>query len=128
MNPAGLHYTQDHLWLAQEGNLTVLGMTHHAQQTLGDITFVELPPVGKALRPHDVLGVVESVKAASEICAPVAGTVAAVNAALDAGPEAINQDPYGGGWLCKLSGVRAADLAGLLTAAQYERQCAGGRK
>ena len=127
MNPADLRYTKDHEWIGMEGDLAVIGISNHAQQALGDITFVDLPKVGKALKAHDVLGVVESVKAASDIFAPVAGTVAAANEALNASPELINQDPCGRGWLCKLSGVKAADLAGLMTLAQYEALCANAK-
>ena len=124
MNPADLRYTKDHEWIGMDGDLAVIGISNHAQQALGDITFVDLPKVGKVLKQHDVIGVVESVKAASDIFAPVAGTVAAANDALSASPELINQDPCGRGWLCKLSGVKAADLAGLMTLAQYEALCA----
>jgi len=124
MNPADLRYTKDHEWIGMEGDLAVVGISQHAQQALGDITFVDLPKVGKTLKRHDVLGVVESVKAASDIFSPVAGTVAAANEALNASPELINQDPCGRGWICKLSGVHAADLAGLMTLAQYETHCA----
>jgi glycine cleavage system H protein len=124
MNPADLRYTKDHEWVGMDGNLAVIGISQHAQQALGDITFVDIPKVGKALKRHDVLGVVESVKAASDIFAPAGGTVAAVNEALNASPELINQDPCGRGWICKLSGVNAADLSSLMTLAQYEALCA----
>jgi glycine cleavage system H protein len=124
MNPADLRYTKDHEWVGMDGNLAVIGISQHAQQALGDITFVDIPKVGKALKRHDVLGVVESVKAASDIFAPAGGTVAAVNEALNASPELINQDPCGRGWICKLSGVNAADLSGLMTLSQYEALCA----
>ena len=124
MNPSNLRYTKDHEWIGLAGTLAVVGITNHAQQALGDITFVDPPVVGKVLKRHDVLGVVESVKAASDIFAPVAGTVAEANTALAAAPELINQDPYGRGWICKLSGVSPADLGALLTLAQYEAFCA----
>jgi len=124
MNPADLYYTKDHEWIGLDGDLAVIGISNHAQQALGDITFVDLPRAGKILKRHDVLGVVESVKAASDIFSPVAGTVAAVNEDLVASPELINQDPCGRGWICKLSGVNADDLSGLLTLAQYEAHCA----
>ena len=107
-----------------EGSLAVVGISNHAQQALGDITFVDLPKAGKTLKSHDVLGVVESVKAASDIFAPIAGTVAAVNEALNASPELINQDPCGRGWICKLSGVSTVDLGRLMTLVQYEAHCA----
>ncbi len=124
MNPADLRYTKDHEWIAMEGSLAVVGISNHAQQALGDITFVDLPKAGKTLKSHDVLGVVESVKAASDIFAPIAGTVAAVNEALNASPELINQDPCGRGWICKLSGVSTVDLGRLMTLVQYEAHCA----
>lgn len=125
MTPADLRYTKDHEWIGMEGDLAVVGITHYAQQVLGDITFVDLPKVGQALKRHETLGVIESVKAASDIFSPVSGTVAAINAALVNAPERINQDPCGRGWICKLSGVQPADLAPLLTLAQYDALCAG---
>ena len=124
MNPETLRYTKDHEWIGRENGLAVVGITNHAQQALGDITFVDLPAAGKALKAHDVLGVVESVKAASDIFAPVTGTVEAANGALSAKPELINQDPYGQGWICRLRDVKTADLNALLTPAQYEEFCA----
>ena len=125
MNPADLRYTPDHEWVGLEGALAVIGISHHAQQALGDVTFVELPKIGRTLKCHDVLGVVESVKAASDIFAPVTGKVVAVNEALNTSQERINQDPYGAGWICQFSGVQATDLSGLMTLAQYEAFCAG---
>jgi glycine cleavage system H protein len=125
MTPADLRYTKGHEWIGMEGHLAVVGITHYAQQALGDITFVDLPKIGKVLKRHETLGVVESVKAASDIFSPVSGTVAEVNAALSNAPERINQDPYGRGWICKLSGVQPADLLSLLTLAQYDALCAG---
>ena len=125
MTPSELRYSHDHEWIGMEGGLAAIGITQYAQQVLGDITFVDLPKVGKVLKRHDTLGVVESVKAASDLFTPVAGTVAEVNAGLVNAPERINQDPYGRGWICKLSGVQAKDLDDLLTLAQYEAFCAG---
>jgi glycine cleavage system H protein len=123
MNPENLRYTKDHEWIGMDGDLAVVGISSHAQQALGDITFVDVPPVGKVLKLQDVLGVVESVKAASDIFSPAAGKVVAANADLAGAPELINQDPYGRGWICKLSGVKPADFASLMTAAQYETFC-----
>ena len=128
MNPAALRYTKDHEWIGLEDGQAVVGITAHAQQALGDITFVDPPAVGKALKRHDVLGVVESVKAASDLFSPAAGTVAAVNPALAGAPELINQDPYGKGWICRLTGVKPADLDGLLTAEQYAAFCKAEKK
>lgn len=126
MIPEGLYYTKDHEWLRMDGAEAVVGITHHAQEALGDITFVELPKVGKALKAHDTMLVIESVKAASEVYAPVAGVVSAVNAELDKTPELVNQSPYDQGWLCRLSKVDAAALSGLLTAEQYKALLAKG--
>ena len=126
MNPVDLRYTKDHEWIGMEGDLAVVGISNHAQQAMGDVTFVDLPKVGRLLKRHEALGVVESVKVASDIFAPLAGTVAAVNATLTDAPELINQEPYGRGWICKLSGVNTADLAELMTRVQYEAFCIGG--
>lgn len=124
MQPAELRYTKDHEWIGLENGLAVVGITQHAQQALGDITYVELPAVGKALKARDVLGVVESVKAASDIFAPVAGVVAETNRELGTTPELINQEPYGKGWICRLQHVKPADLDALLTPADYAVYCA----
>ncbi len=120
MDPATLRYTKDHEWIGEEGGLYVVGITDHAQDQLGDITYVELPSVGKELAAGAEAATVESVKAASDVYAPVAGKVAAVNDALEATPELVNQDPFGGGWFFKLEGVNAGDLDGLLDAAAYK--------
>jgi glycine cleavage system H protein len=116
--PDTLRYTQTHEWLRQEadGSVTV-GITDHAQAQLGDLVYVELPAVGKALAAGDACAVVESVKAAADVYAPLAGSVLAVNDALTGAPELVNQDPYGAGWLMRVSG---AVPAGLLDAAGYQ--------
>ena len=122
--PADLKYTQSHEWIKQEadGTLTV-GITDHAQEALGDIVFLELPDAGRTVKAGEECAVVESVKAASDIYAPVAGEVVARNdAAVDA-PESVNQDAYAA-WLFKLKPANAADLAGLLNAAAYEKVAA----
>jgi glycine cleavage system H protein len=122
--PADLKYTQSHEWIKQEadGTLTV-GITDHAQEALGDIVFLELPDAGRTVKAGEECAVVESVKAASDIYAPVAGEVVARNdAAVDA-PESVNQDAYAA-WLFKLKPANAADLAGLLDAAAYEKVAA----
>lgn len=121
MNPEQLYYTKDHEWLrVEEGGEVVIGITDHAQAALGDITFIDLPRSGKQVKAHESLAVVESVKAASEVYSPVAGTVEEVNAALSNEPEKINQDPFGEGWICRLSGCDCAEVETLMTAAQYE--------
>ncbi|MFZ4397013.1 MAG: glycine cleavage system protein GcvH [Kiritimatiellia bacterium] len=120
MNPASLRYTRSHEWIGMEDGLAVMGLSDRAQRTLGDITFVELPPVGRMLKRHEMLGVIESIKAANDLITPVAGKVAAVNEELRTTPELINRDPCGNGWICKLACVDAADLAELMTLAEYE--------
>ena len=119
MIPEGLYYTKDHEWIRVDGPELVIGITHHAQEALGDLTFVELPKIGKVLMAHDSLSVVESHKAASDVYAPVAGTIAAANAALTTEPERINHDPYGDGWICRLKDWDRSGLKALLTPAQY---------
>jgi len=108
----GLYYTKEHEWLRVEGTVAVIGISNFAQQALGDLTFIELPKPGKTVKAGDSLAVVESVKAASDIYAPVGGTVEAVNTTLVETPELINQEPYDGGWICLLSNW---DQAGLKT-------------
>lgn len=126
MVPEGLRYTRDHEWVRVENNEAVVGITDFAQHELGDITFVDLPKPGKTVKAHDALAVVESVKAAGDVYAPVAGTVSAANTALAAAPETVNKDPYGAGWLCRLSGCDLSGLEALMTAAQYTQFLAGG--
>ena len=120
MDPATLRYTKEHEWIGEEDGLYVVGITDHAQDQLGDITYVELPAIGKELDAGAEAATVESVKAASDIYAPVAGKVAAVNDALEAAPELVNQEPFGAGWFFKLDGVNAGDLDGLMDAAAYK--------
>lgn len=113
------YFTKDHEWLRVEGDEATVGITDHAQQALGDITFVDLPKVGKVVKARDSLLVVESVKAASDVYAPVAGTVSAVNDVLAGAPELINQSAQTDGWLCKLKPF-TPDFKDLMTAEQYE--------
>jgi glycine cleavage system H protein len=117
--PADLKYSDTHEWIRLEadGSATI-GITHHAQELLGDIVFVESPAVGRTLRKGEECGVVESVKAASDIYAPIAGEVTAVNAALETAPEKINANAYEA-WMFRLKPADAAELAGLLDAAAY---------
>jgi glycine cleavage system H protein len=118
-----MHYTKEHEWVKIEGTNATIGISHHAQEALGDITFVELPAVGKVLKAGDALGVVESVKAASDIYAPISGTVSEVNSALDGSPELINQSPEEKGWICKLSNITVSDAEGLMDEAAYKAFC-----
>jgi glycine cleavage system H protein len=119
--PADLKYTPSHEWVRVEadGTLTV-GITHHAQDLLGDMVFVETPASGRALAKGEECAVVESVKAASDVYAPVAGEVVAVNAEVESSPESVNQDAYAA-WLFKLKPANPADVADLLDAAAYQK-------
>jgi glycine cleavage system H protein len=118
--PSDLRYAKSHEWLKPAGDGTAtIGITDYAQNSLGDITYVQLPKVGAALKAGETFGVVESVKAASDLYAPVAGTVVAVNEALNSAPETVNQAPYDGGWMLKLKLVNPADAHKLLDPAAY---------
>lgn len=125
MSPDDRKYAATHEWVKIENGLAVVGITDHAQHALGDLTFLDLPPVGKRLAQSAICGAVESVKAASDLYAPIAGTVAEINAALQDAPEIINQDPHGKGWILKLKDFDASQLAALLDAAAYDAQCLG---
>lgn len=118
--PQDLKYTRSHEWVKQIGDgIAEIGISDHAQHSLGDLVFVELPDIGRALSAGESCAVVESVKAASDIYAPLAGTVVAVNDQLRHTPELINRDPYGGGWLVRLRPEGAGSDAGLLSAIEY---------
>ena len=120
--PSDLRYVKSHEWLKPSGDGTALiGITDYAQNSLGDITYVQLPKVGASLAAGQTFGVVESVKAASDVYAPVAGTVIEVNAALDSAPETVNQVPYEGGWMLKLKLADPASPSTLLDAAAYSK-------
>jgi glycine cleavage system H protein len=123
-NPTELKYASSHEWarLEEDGSITV-GITNHAQSALGDVVFVELPEVGADLTAGQEAGVVESVKAASDIYAPVSGKVIAINDALEDAPEIINGDPYGEGWFYRLEPSDVAELEELLSADAYQAQC-----
>lgn len=120
--PTHLRCTKDHEWVAEMDDGTALvGITDHAQAALGDLVFVELPEMRRDVEAGDVCAVVESVKAASDVFAPVAGNIVEVNVALDESPEIVNADPYGDGWLFRIAPVSPADLEELLDAEAYER-------
>ncbi|MBI4622803.1 MAG: glycine cleavage system protein GcvH [Verrucomicrobia bacterium] len=120
--PADLRYAKTHEWLKREGDGTVtVGITDYAQNSLGDITYVQVPKVGASFKAGETFGVVESVKAASDLYAPVAGTVVAVNPALDAAPETVNRAPYGEGWMMKLKPSGPASNDALLDAPAYAK-------
>ena len=115
-------YTKSHEWLKLESDGTAtVGITDHAQNSLGDITFVQLPKVGAVLKAGESFGVVESVKAASDLYLPVAGTVVAVNTALDGAPETVNQSPYDNGWMLKLKVANPDEAGTLLSADDYAK-------
>lgn len=118
--PADLRYAKSHEWLRVEADgLATIGITDYAQSSLGDITFVQLPKVGAVLKAGETFGVVESVKAASDLYLPVAGTITAVNSALDSAPETVNTAPYDGGWMLKVKLADPAASAALLDASAY---------
>jgi glycine cleavage system H protein len=120
--PSDCKYAKSHEWAKRlpDGTLLV-GITDYAQNSLGDITFVQLPKVGAVLKTGESFGVVESVKAASDLYAPVAGTVVAINDALNSVPETVNKDPHNGGWMLKLQPASAAEFDSLLSAGDYEK-------
>ena len=118
-------YTNEHEWIRLDDGLATVGISDYAQAQLGDVVYVELPEVGRAVSAGDDMAVVESVKAASEVYAPVAGEVAEVNTALVDAPEAVNADPEGKGWFVKLKGVDAAALAALMDADAYRSYVEG---
>jgi glycine cleavage system H protein len=117
--PAHLRYTKDHEWISIDGNTATVGITDFAQKELGDIVFVDINAVGKALAANEIFGTVEAVKTVSDLYLPIAGTITEVNAGLEAEPENVNKDPYGAGWMVKMTVNDPADLDGLLDAAAY---------
>ena len=120
MIPADLRYTKEHEWVRVDGDVATIGITQHAADQLGDIVFVELPNAGRALEQFATFGVVESVKAVSDLFAPVGGEVVESNGALAAAPEVVNSDPYGAGWMLRIRLADAAQVDALLDAAAYE--------
>jgi glycine cleavage system H protein len=126
MIPGDLRYTKDHEWVRVEGDEAVVGITQYAADQLGDIVFVELPDLGRSLTQHATFGVVESVKAVSDLFAPVGGEVAAANGDLALTPEVVNTDPYGSGWMIRVTLADPAQVDGLLDAAAYEQLVAEG--
>jgi glycine cleavage system H protein len=118
--PAGLKYSKEHEWVATEESVATIGITDYAQDQLGEIVYVELPSVGDKISKDDAFGVVESVKAVSDIYAPVSGTVVEINQELPESPEIINEEPYGDGWLVKVKISDASELDDLLDHDEYE--------
>lgn len=117
--PENLKYTPDHEWVSSSGDELLIGITDHAQDSLGDVTFVELPDVGSRFGEKEVFGVVESVKAASDLYMPVAGEIIEVNDQLNDSPEMVNSDPYGEGWMIKVRTDQAVSISNLLDAQSY---------
>src|SRR5919106_2663457 len=118
--PEDLHYSKDHEWIRVEGDIGTIGITDHAQDSLGDVVYVELPKAGESFAAHESFGSVESVKAVSEIFTPISGEIAEVNESLNDEPEKVNKDPYGEGWMIKMTMSAAGEVDSLLTAAEYE--------
>ncbi len=114
-----LKYTQEHEWIQVNGDVATVGITHHAQDALGDVVFVELPDIGKSFQPGDVAGVVESVKAAADVYMPVTGAITEVNAALRDDPSLANSDPLGAGWFFKVKLANPAEVDALLDETAY---------
>ncbi len=118
--PDDLHYSKDHEWVRVEGDIAVVGITDYAQDSLGDVVYVELPKAGDEFAASESFGSVESVKAVSEVFSPVSGEIEGVNEALTDAPEKVNQDPYGEGWMIRVKLSNALEVDSLLTAAEYE--------
>jgi glycine cleavage system H protein len=118
--PEDLHYSKDHEWIRVEGDVGTVGITDHAQDSLGDVVYVELPKVGESFTAHESFGSVESVKAVSEIFTPVGGEITEVNESLQDESEKVNTDPYGDGWMIRIRMSNPGEVDSLLTAAEYE--------
>lgn len=118
--PEDLHYSKDHEWVRVDGDVAVIGITDYAQNSLGDVVYVELPKAGDEFAANESFGSVESVKAVSEVFTPIAGVVAQINESLADEPETVNSDPYGKGWMIRLKMRNSGEVDSLLTAAEYE--------
>jgi glycine cleavage system H protein len=122
--PDNLRYTKDHEWIRLEGNIATIGVTDFAQRELGDIVYVDINTVGKSLNAEEVFGTVEAVKTVSDLFLPVAGTITEINTALNDKPESVNNDPYGEGWMVKVTVNNPADVDALMDAAAYSASVA----
>jgi glycine cleavage system H protein len=118
--PSELKYTKDHEWIRVEGDTATIGITEFAQRELGDIVYIDINSVGKEVSKDDVFGTVEAVKTVSDLFMPVTGTITEVNKGLDSQPELVNSDPYGDGWMVKITVANTADIDGLLSAEAYQ--------
>ncbi|MEP7106576.1 MAG: glycine cleavage system protein GcvH [Ferruginibacter sp.] len=117
--PENLRYTKDHEWVSLSGNVAIVGITDYAQGELGDIVYVDISTTGKALAAEEVFGTVEAVKTVSDLFLPLTGTITAINPALEGQPELVNTDPYGEGWMIKMTVDNVADIEKLMTAEAY---------
>jgi glycine cleavage system H protein len=122
--PSNLRYTKDHEWIKLDGNVATIGITDYAQRELGDIVYVEVETVGKSLKAGEIFGTVEAVKTVSDLFLPVDGTITELNAALANSPESVNSDPYGEGWMIKMTVNNPADVEALMDSAAYDAQVA----
>ena len=118
--PDNLRYTKDHEWVKIEGSTAFVGITDFAQRELGDIVFVDIPSVGKTLNHNEVFGTVEAVKTVSDLFLPLSGKIESTNNGLDAAPEAVNKDPYGEGWMIKMTLTNTSEVDSLMSAADYK--------
>jgi glycine cleavage system H protein len=118
--PANLRYTKDHEWISLEGNIATIGITEFAQGELGDIVYVDISTKGKSLAAEEVFGTVEAVKTVSDLFLPLRGTITEVNPALEAQPELVNSDPYGAGWMIKMTVDNIEDIDSLMNAEAYK--------
>ncbi len=125
MEPKDRRYTKEHEWVKLDGDLAIVGITNHAQEQLGDIVYVELPQPGDAVSQFESFGLIESVKAASDLYAPISGEVVSVNEELVDRPELVNEDPYGDGWMLKLDPEDETQITALMTAEEYEDHLTG---
>jgi glycine cleavage system H protein len=119
--PDNLRYTKDHEWIKMEGNTAIVGITDFAQRELGDIVFVDINAVGKALKANEIFGSIEAVKTVSDLYLPVDGTITEVNPDLEGSPESVNSDPYGKGWMVKMTLSNPSEVEALMDAAAYEQ-------
>ena len=122
--PSNLRYTKDHEWIKLDGNVATIGITDYAQRELGDIVYVEVETVGKSLKAGEIFGTVEAVKTVSDLFLPVDGTITELNSGLANSPESVNSDPYGEGWMIKMTVNNPADVEALMDAAAYDAQVA----
>ncbi|MEY5042616.1 MAG: glycine cleavage system protein GcvH [Bacteroidota bacterium] len=121
MNPTNLKYTKDHEWVSLQGDIATVGITHFAQNELGDIVFVEIETVGETIEQDEVFGTVEAVKTVSDLFLPMSGEIIELNADLESNPELVNEDPYGKGWMIKVKVSNTAEWDNLLSAEEYEK-------